>query len=271
MEFKSEINKECAFNVEQQEGFCSSINIVEKLKDYANKINPTGQAIDVLKEKYNCRSEVCVLNQSEIQNIIQPAEIEENIQQNFKPEGPKLTKTWLSNENIDKVLDQIQKKYIDKHFLHIPFQMIDFQEQQKELAQMDWQKEYQNGYRTFGTVINTDKYSGRGKHWFAIFGDFLDSSSIFTIEYFNSSGELPKDEIIVWMTKIKNILQFPKEVRDVVVTRIQNQYSDTECGPYSLYYIISRLDGVPMEWFKHNRIKDSTMYMFREYLFREKN
>ena len=40
-----------------------------------------------------------------------------------------------------------------------------------------------------------------------------------------------------------------KKVEDVVVTKIVNQADNHSCGSYSLYYIISRLEGVPYSHF----------------------
>lgn len=289
MEFKNELDNDCALHIKKEGAFCSPINIVDKLADFVTAFNnkphhagnelhlhsdsnpdTTNKTIlDTLKKKYNCSNETCILNQSEVKQHIDPVLIDKVLKENFKPVGPRMTRDWLSNFDIDDVLRQVQKKYEDKHFLHIPFQMRDFQKTNSELAQLDWDKEYKNGYRTFGTVMNTDTSTGNGIHWFALFGDFLDDSKVFTIEYFNSSGELPLPEVDLWMKKTKHSLNFDKDVKDVVATRIQNQHSDTECGIYSLYYIISRLDGIPLEWFKNNRIKDERMYLFRKYLYRE--
>lgn len=276
MEFEKDIDKECAFNVKPIDGFCSEGDVVQKLVDLARKIDPEKNAVDVLKNRYKCEDEICVLNKVEVRNIIGSDKIEKNITTNFKPTGPGYSTDWLSNKNIDDVLDQIQKKYTNKHFLHIPFQMIDFEKHNKELARLNWQEEYAKGFRTFGTIINTDKYSGSGKHWFAIFGDFLDDSPEFTIEYFNSSGEKPVDEIIAWMAKMRATLHFfdeqgnEKKITDVIASTRTHQFSNTECGVYSLYYIISRLDGVPVSYFQNNIISDDTMYEFRKYLFRSK-
>jgi hypothetical protein len=78
--------------------------------------------------------------------------------------------------------------------------MIDFEITNSELATFDWRQLYKQGFRTFGSVINTDKSTGGGIHWFAVFGDFRDASAP-TIEYFNSSGKMPMNEIIYWMNK----------------------------------------------------------------------
>jgi hypothetical protein len=278
MDFKNEIENECGFHVQKIGEFCSPADVVDKLKDYVVNFSDSKliqsttnnkTILETLKSKYNCDSESCVLNQYDIKRYMNPELVESVLKDNFKPVGPKLSKEWLSNFDIDDVLKQIQKKYIDKHFLHIPFQMRDFEKTNSDLARLDWQAEYNKGYRTFGTVMNTDYSSGKGIHWFAIFGEFLDSSNIFTIEYFNSSGELPLPEVTSWMKRTKHALTMNKEVKDIVATRLINQEDSSSCGVYSLFYIISRLDGIPLEWFKKNRIKDETMYEFRKYLFRE--
>jgi len=274
MEFKHELDNECAFHVESNEGFCSPKELVDKLKKFSetrddklDKVKKT--SLEILKAKYNCDSETCILNQYDVKRYVDPNMIERALKENFKPIGPRMNKDWLSNFNIDEVLRQIQKKYKDKHFFHVPYQMRDFEKTNSELANLDWESKYKRGYRTFGTVMNTDYSDGNGIHWFAIFGDFLDDNKCYTIEYFNSSGELPLPEVSSWMKRFKHSLNLDKPVKDIVVTRIENQKSTSECGLYSLYYIISRLDGIPMEWFKKNRVKDSTMYTFRQYLFRE--
>lgn len=262
MEFEKEINNECAFHIEPREGFCSPPEVIEKIK------LPTVKNVEELKDKYNCPTEVCVLEHPSIQKIV--GDTESIVKTHFKPTGPRLSEEWLSNIEIDAVLSQIQKKYADKHFLHIPFQMIDFDKVGSELSKLpnEWPKHYMNGYRTFGTVINTDKSTGKGLHWFAVFGDFLPTSNPYTIEYFNSSGERPYDEIKAWMKRMKYCMDTPIPIIDVNVTNIQNQKDDHSCGPYSLYYIMSRLDGVPHHWFRKNKIGDEKMHKFREFLFR---
>lgn len=297
MEFKHDITNSCAFHVENKNAVCSPVHVVEKLKDFINKTTPTkkfgddaaGRAnilneghnkdggdenvIEILKKKYKCNSEACVLKQPDISTYVNPGIVEDTLRHNFKPSGPRQTKEWLSNFDIDDVLRQIQKKYANKHFLHIPFQMRDFEKTGGELSRLNWIKKYELGFRTFGTVVNTDYSHGNGIHWFALFGDFLDDSDTFTIEYFNSSGELPLDEIMVWMKRLKHECAnyFTKPVKDVIVTRLVNQRDDNSCGPYSLYYIISRLDDVPFKYFKNNRIGDRNMQLFRQYIFRDEN
>lgn len=273
MEFKNDLDNNCGFHVEKKGEFCSPSEIVDKLSELAEVKNSAVKnpkdektILENLKKKYACSDEICILKKADIPNAL------EIINENFKPEGPANTFEWLSNIDIDKVLTQIEKKYINKKFLHIPYQMIDFEKTKSILGELDWPAKYNEGYRTFGTVVNTDTSQGRGIHWFAIFGSFQDSDKEFTIEYFNSSGEPPYDEIMLWMKKSKHKWQyaFEKPIKDIIVTRIVNQIGDNQCGVYSLYYIISRLNDTKYMYFKHNKIGDKTMDLFRKYLFREK-
>lgn len=268
MDFKKDIDIECAHNIDGEEGFCSPYIVVNKLKDLASSKTISDKELkEELKEKLNCDTEVCIINHPEVKKIINATSIIENY---FKPEGPRDNNNWFSNTDIDSVLSQIQKKYTNKHFLHIPFQMIDFEKTKSTLATLDWPAKYKEGFRTFGTVFNTDTSTGRGKHWFSIYSDFEDSSDEFTIEYFNSSGELPMSQITSWMHKVKVEWQthFTKPINVIIATRIVNQQDEWNCGSYSLYYIISRLSGVPYQYFKNTKIGDENMQEFRKFLFR---
>ena len=47
------------------------------------------------------------------------------------------------------------------------------------------------------------------------------------------------------------------------------QYSDTECGMYSMYFLIAMLSGISFKKFCHTAVPDSEMYMLRKILFSE--
>lgn len=271
MEFKQDITNECGFHIKKKGVFCAPPDVVDKIKVLAD-VNATDKTVlETLKNKFNCDTEICILNTSEVKTILGPETILKVIDTFYKPSGPRDNNRWFSNSDIDNVLDQISKKYDTKHFLHINFQMIDFEKTGSALTKLDWPKKYDEGFRSFGTVFNTDVSTGGGKHWFCIYASFEDVDEEFTLEYFNSSGELPMNQISMWMKRVKHEWQphFTKTIREVVVTRIVNQQDEWNCGSYSLYYIISRLDGVPYTYFKTHAIGDSNMQEFRQYLFRK--
>lgn len=270
MEFSKSVS-ECAFHINSDT--CLEDKVINELTTFATNIksikgNPT-TVIKKLKKEYNCTNESCLLTQTEIVNKLGNDVVEKQLRERFKPEGPYNSNEWFSNFNIDDVLSQIETKYRYKKFLHISFQMRDFEKSGGELSKIDLVQKYKEGIRCFGVVFNTDYSHGNGLHWFAIFGDL--NKEPFTIEYFNSSGEEPLPEISKWMKDTKNKFKLAgKDANDIVVTKIVNQRDNHSCGSYSLYYIISRLDGVDSTYFTNNKIGDELMHEFRKnYLFRK--
>jgi hypothetical protein len=132
----------------------------------------------------------------------------------------------------------------------------------------------QKNYKCAGCVINSDRYQGNGKHWMALFADWRDNSK-WTVEFFNSSGNSPAPEWINWLIKTKNQLENmaadkPIEVEVCNVVGRRQQYSKSECGPYSLFYIWARLNNIKSSYFLENEIPDKYMFEFRQHLFNDK-
>jgi len=265
---------ECAFHVDDNKDYCINDSVAQELYDFAKNIknivvNNNKDAITKLKDIYDCKNESCLLVKNEVVDAIGIHIAHEQLENRFKPYGPYKGSEWFSNIHIDNVLQQIEKKYDNKKFKHVSFQMRDFANTGGELAKIDFAQEYKDGIRCFGVVFNTDKSSGNGQHWYALFGDFNEEP--FTIEYFNSSGDEPQNEIKEWMLKTKNHMkkELNKDVKDLVVSKFQHQTDNHSCGSYSLYYILSRLSGIPYTTFSKKKIPDESMHQFRYTLFRK--
>lgn len=260
---------ECAPSVENTDsGTCLDVNFVNNLsKLFTNDTTSFGgKIIDVVKKKTKCKTDSCLLNSKIILDNISYSVIKEQYDR-LKPIGPLDKDEWLSNRHIDNVLHQFTKKYT--YFKHIPFQMRDFKKTKSELLDIDFCKEYENGVKCFGVIFNDDVSSGRGTHWTAVFGDFRKIP--FTIEHFNSTGAGPKHEIELWMNDTANMINRRKKecnTQVIKVSDIQHQTDNSSCGPYSLYYIIARLEGVDYVFFKKNIINTDRMWKFRRALFR---
>ena len=126
-----------------------------------------------------------------------------------------------------------------------------------------------NKYDSLGVVLNTDTSDGPGIHWFCLYCNFVVNP--ITLEYFNSSGNMPAPEVQAWLVKTKFDIEnnINRKCEIVIASRIIHQQdSESECGNYSLYYIWSRLNGVSYKKFNDERIKDDVMIEFRETLFR---
>jgi hypothetical protein len=224
---------------------------------------PTGDVQDLLKAT-NCNAESCLVNKI-FRNHSERGQI---LNTYFKPKGPRDTIELLSNIHIDTVLERWATEYAKngKRFHHLNYKMIDFMEQfADELNDYNFEKNRVK-YDCMGLVMNSDVTSGPGKHWFAIFCDFTNIDKI-VIEYFNSSGNPPYVEVAAWSIRVKGA--FPKGVVEFkIVSDLVHQQGNTECGVYSLYYIYSRLKGIPSSAFNKNIITDDEMTEFRKVLFR---
>jgi len=271
MEFKDKIDGECAHS-NHDKLVCLPSQIVTQLSKSLNVASQNLQeAMNKIKQKTNCDTQVCVV---EKMNTVLP-NADEILQTYFKPKGPKTGTAWLSNTEIDSVLEQLQDKY--KDFLHIYFHMRDFQtrplptENNIQLHSLEFPEYYLNhNKRTFGVVFNTDKSTGKGIHWLAVFGDFRDPEQ-FTIEYFDSAGKEPMPEVLDWMAtaSVRWGKELKKMIKPVQVSCIVYQNDNHSCGVYALYYIMSRLHGVEKEHFQSPDVNDAIMHQFRRFLFRE--
>ena len=94
--------------------------------------------------------------------------------------------------------------------------------------------------------------------------------------YFDSYGENPPKEV---KTLAKRILKQSEELSDKFndfkgfkfkVCSKRHQYSNSECGVYSLYFIIQLLkDERDSSYFSKNRISDEYVKKFRDIYFND--
>lgn len=248
------VQGECAPNVTTlAPGVCSDRESLDQLRTALKIMATQPQAIVAEAEKKTgCSSESCALKKAGVK-----------VDERFRPEGPWKSTTWLSNQDIDDVLDQYAKKFPE--FKHVEFQMRDFESQGGELARVPW-CDVAKQYTSLGCVINTDLSSGSGEHWTPIFVDFPGG----TVEYFDSAGQEPHKEFSSFIIKVAHTLSqcTGRKFRDVCLTNVEHQKENTECGVYSLYYILSRLHRVGYKAFEFKRVPDDMMVLFRQSIFR---
>lgn len=256
VETKINLSKsECAPHIADGRGTCFSPAALAHIRSWLQLPESRPQIIiEAAKEKTGCNTEACLLKSPML-------ELSKSEALRFKPEGPK-DASWLSNKNIDQILRRWT--LAKPGFCHVPFQMIDFQTYGGELALVDW-KSFIAEYKWLGCVINTDHKGGKGKHWECVFVDTVGH----TVEFFDSASNEVSPEITKWL--VESALELSRvskqKYRDVVVTSMEHQRSESECGVYALFYILSRLSGVPYQFFERTRVPDKDMEEFREYLF----
>jgi len=199
-----------------------------------------------------------------------------DLRKRLRPRRPKAWKKdpdqWLDNFNIQHVMGQYQEAYPWFHFLGVfP---IDFsapdpykkggkpQCLHRELCELDIQAEYRRGVRGVGMVFNLDPHYKGGSHWVALYID-LKNIRAPVVGYFDSYGYETPEMIARFMRSLT--LQVKGCVLGYNARRFQ--YGGSECGMFSLYFLISMIHGVPFERFCKEALHDRAMLDLRRVLF----
>jgi hypothetical protein len=268
---------------------CLSDQMVKKIKSFEKELNKNfiidgnqydrkdvllpkdmsdkSQLIRRVAERLDCKSESCILRHPLFELYTSrngAGGVDEELKQNFKSKGDRYIPDWLNNHEIDNVMNNFKLAF--PNFYPYKTQSIDFSKIKSELGKYDTPKLLKK-YNQIGCVINTDYHWGGGIHWLCVFIDAING----TIEFFNS-GKKKYKQIIFWMIKTKLILKkhYPDKIfKMVLITEIEHQKYDSECGMFSLYYIWERLNGRPYTWFNENEITDLEVFKVRRKFFRD--
>ena len=271
---------------------CFTPQTLIKLRDMYN-INTTNKIttdnpreIWKLLHKYkpqNCQKDKCWI-QSIIHDNTTKIKLEALL---FPPTYPEEWKknpnTWLSNFDILDVLKQYEQTY--SHFVFIGPSPIDFDVIQNDkscvcnnLCHFSLNDIRKKHVTKIGIIFNLDPHTSSGSHWVSLFIDLQDHF----IFYFDSTGDLIPSQIrkfvrtVVLQNKILGLSKLTFYQND----EMEHQLGNTECGMYSLYFIISMLlreksDGTKMTkkevislfLGKHGRIRDKQVESLRTVYF----
>jgi len=228
-----------------------------KIKLTQNKKNLIKDLSKKFCDKYDT-IDFCILNEDKWKGN---EEIGSLIRKFFKPPSPKGKYDWLSSIDIADVMKQYEKKY--KDFIFFGPVPIDFNEIMTEVGEINL-KSLSLQKKRIGIVFNTDPHDMPGEHWISMFIDLNDK----TICFFDSTGDTPPPEITELINKLV------KQCKDIevlspitVINKNQHQYSGSECGIYSLFFIIQRLSGKSCINIFNNIINDEAMNKNRKEFF----
>lgn len=208
----------------------------------------------------------------------------------FSPMAPKEWKKnpneWLSSLDIIRVMDQYQKAY--KCFEFIGPTPIDFDKVLgrqncvwNDLCNFRLSDKMNKGIKKIGIIFNTDPHDKPGQHWISMFiklnGGKGNSNSKNNgkgeIFFFDSVGEPAPPEIMVLVERIKKQgeeLNPPIHFTFDQNHPVEHQYGNTECGIYSLFFIVHMLeDKITKHYLKTHILKDKYMQNFRKIYFND--
>jgi hypothetical protein len=214
------------------------------------------QILKELREKnVHCTTELCWLN------AVDNKDLREKIQKEaFRPIQPAEWRSkpdaWLSNFDIDAVIQQYEAAYPE--FVFLGPTPIDFDSKKddgkcvtEEICGFSLAKEWAKGKKKIGVIYNLDTSEGPGTHWVSMFIDMADPEPY--MFYFNSTAEPMPSEVRDLMDRIQKQwlglekhglrkgMGHKKLIEYTSDDKVEHQHSNTECGMYSLFFIITCL------------------------------
>lgn len=220
----------------------------------------------------SCNKETCWLRHKAIKEDIDL----ETKEYTFAPEAPKEWKEnpteWLTSIDILEVMKQYEKTYSCFEFIgpspidydkHIAYGECVWE----ELCEFSLEEQIKENKPKIGIIFNLDPHNKPGSHWVAMFIDTKRGE----IYYLDSYGEKIPRQIKKFANKVKkqSLKIGKKKEYKLLENKRRHQFSESECGMYSLYFIIQMLKGVTFKKFTSKRVKDSYMMKLRKIYFNQ--
>ena len=222
------------------------------------------------KLKRDCNNERCWLEKNFV-----PAPYARKLKETFVPEMPKEWEKnpfeWLSTTDIKNVMKQYEKKY--PSFLFMGPVPVDCPSAITcSLSGLDVEILINRlGKTKLGVIFNLDEHDEPGSHWVATFFDFTKCR----ILYFDSVGMQPPQMILNFLKKMKkscenyHLKTFGKEKKgNIYANETKFQFGNSECGVFSMYFIIANLQGKNIHQMKQNEVNDNIMNELRKKYYR---
>jgi hypothetical protein len=170
----------------------------------------------------------------------------------FRPKGPQGQFQWLSTLDINKTLAQYENKYPD--FLFLGAVPIDFNElDYYPFKKMNFNNFRKEGKNRLGVIFNLDEHNKGGSHWVSLFCD-LEKGQIY---FSDSYGREPEERIYNFMDRIKNYLEECNiDNIDMRHNTTGHQRGNSECGVYSINFILRLLKGKTFDHITRKRLVD---------------
>jgi|SaaInlStandDraft_6_1057023.scaffolds.fasta_scaffold02223_8 hypothetical protein len=221
---------------------------------------------DFIQKEFNStckKKEDCWKNQTEVKSL---NDININ-KYTFKPEYPnewkKNKNTWLNTYDILRVMKQYEKKYDDFKFLGVvpsdcPTKI------QCELSNIDIKSLKKKKINKIGLVYNLDVSSGPGTHWVAVYIDNKNNE----INFYDSYGSKPIHLINVFLNNIKKKYEKLNQKSIIIYNDTRHQYGGSECGMYSINFLLERLNNISMYKISKRKITDKKMNDLRKLVYK---
>lgn len=284
----------CAPGKEYKDGSCFTFDELNKIADKIeeekkitlrnrnNKKKLVKELTDYFKADEKCNDQVCWLSS----NYVKKLKDDNILKYTFRPFGPNEKFDWLSNGHIDEVIEQYEKIHDDFMFLGaVPLDFMDID--MLEINSINFEEKEKQGKKKFGLVINLDTHDKSGSHWTALFFDL----EKYQIYFFDSVGSKPKKLIKKFINKILKYMYKKKFGKNININKVieylrknkkekknkdnfdmrynkkQHQFNNTECGVYSINFILRLVSGETFEEITNNITDDDKINQCRQVYF----
>ena len=186
----------------------------------------------------------------------------------FKPQYPKTwyknKYTWLNTYDIYYVMKQYEKANNDFVFLG-PIPSDCPTKIQCELTKLNLLTMKKSGINKIGIIYNLDVSTQSGSHWVAVYIDNKNNE----INYYDSYGSLPTQLINSFIERLTKQYNKININPTIIYHDKRNQYGGSECGLFSMNFILERLYGSTMYDITKMNIPDEKMTYLRQLLYKK--
>jgi len=188
-------------------------------------------------------------------------------EETFRPAMPvewvKNKYEWLSTTDINEVMVQYEKEYDNFRFFG-PVPVDCPKDIYCELTDLDIKKLKLKGVDYIGVVFNLDRHDQSGSHWVALYINIPKS----LITYYDSTASEPPEYIKYFINMIGIKLNQLNGKHEYQYNKKRHQYGGSECGMYSMNFLIESLKGKTLKDFEIKQITDREVNLLRNYLYR---
>jgi len=262
---------------------CYTDETLIKLRDLWNERHPdnlikTNNTQEIHKKLANNLSNVCNKESCWLKQKFTNHKLDDQFSDSFAPESPdewkKNPNEWLTSSDIINVMKQYEKAY--KCFDFIGPSPIDFDTKKMfgecvwdELCNFNLAEQIKDGKTKIGMIFNTHPHTKPGEHWLSMFIN-IKKGKIF---FFDSVGNKIPEQIMALVNRIieqgNNLNPKINFIFDQNYP-VEHQYENTECGIYSLYFIIHMLeDKITEHYLKTHILRDEYIEKFRKIYFND--
>ena len=263
---------------EVKEYTCYTDGDLQKLRNMWNARHPdkkitTNDSKEIWQMLKNYYAKVCNKESCWVRQMTKGTKMEKELLESFSPVEPiewkKNPNEWLSSIDIIEVMNQYEKTH--KCFDFLGPSPIDYDTHQlygecvwEELCHFSLADQIKKGKNKIGVIFNTDPHDKDGEHWISLFINIKKG----TIFFFDSAGDKAPSQV---MKFVKMVTEQGKKLEEPIDFKfdenypVEHQYKNTECGVYSIYFIIHMLeDKITGHYLKTHVLKDKYMEQFRK-------